>query len=336
MIKLSKREINKIKGFAHYYSESYEQAITYLEKVKNDAHVYEIIAYSYMNLREYKLAQEYALKAIELGRESAYIIYTRVTTANLARSDQAYQTLLCGIKKHSAQACISLANMGLDFSGSQQRQLYAEEKMDLLEKAWKYSRQNQKGLNALNIALTYKGMTRPNCVLNELTKEECEIRAGKYFRLANEFHSTCVGTYNEYMFTCLNEKTPRKERNLILNSLFEHFDYHAALYFGLMLTQNSTKNPSCGGEAWMLFNYGVSKGDNACALVYGLICGSNMKGSSFNLKNAKELLQIIYADKRLINVPLSLKETYLSLIGQYDSQLNTYLKELKQRIYDPK
>ena len=336
MIKLSKREINKIKGFAHYYADSYEQAITYLDKIGNDEHAYEMIAYSYMNLREYKAAQEYALKAIELGRESAYVIYTRVTTANLARNDQAYQVLLQGLSKHSAQACISLANMGLDFSGPQQRLMFTQEKMDLLEKAWKYTKSEQKGLNALNIALAYKEMARTTRFYDDSIKTECEIRAGKYFRLANEFDVSHAGTYNEYMFICLNEKTPRKERCLILDSLFEHFDYHSALYFGLMLIQNGPKKHSCGGEAWMLFNYGASKGNNACALVFGLICGSNMKGSSFDLRKAKELLQIIYADKISINVPLSLKDTYLSLIEQYDSQLDIYLKELKPRIYDPK
>ena len=59
MIKLNKKEITKIKGFAHYYAESYEHAIKYLEKLDRDAHAYELIANSYMYLREYKLAEYY-------------------------------------------------------------------------------------------------------------------------------------------------------------------------------------------------------------------------------------------------------------------------------------
>ena len=336
MIKLTKKEINKIKGFAHYYTESYEQAITYLEKIENDAHVYEAIAYSYMYLRDYQAAQEYALKAIELGRESAYVIYTRVTTDNLQRHDLAFNVLKKGVEKHSAQACLSLANMGLDYNGPQKRSMFAEERMELLEKAWKYSKVNQKGIIALNIALSYKGMIRPTSLDNDVVNTECEIRAGQYFRLANELDCARVGIYSEYMFVCFSENTPRKERNLILDSLLEHFDYHSALYFGLLLIQNGPKKIATTSEAWKLFGYGMSKGDNACALLFGLTCGSHMPGSLFDVAKTQDLFNIIYRDKRLINVPKTLKETYLSLIENYDNRFNSYLKELEPKIYDPK
>ena len=144
------------------------------------------------------------------------------------------------------------------------------------------------------------------------------------------------------MFACLSEQTPAKEKKAILNSLFEHFDHKAALYFGLLLIQNGSKRIHSSGEPWMLFGYGTGKGDNACALLYGLIYGSHLPGSSFEYNKARELLQIVYRFKNspnaslLIHVPSSLKDTYLSLIEEYDPQFNNYIKELKLRIYDSK
>lgn len=341
MIKLSKKEITKIKGYAHYYSESYEHAIRYLEKLDKDAQAYELIANSYMYLREYKLAQEYALKAIELGRDSAYVVYTRVTTANLDRKDIAFAQLTKGVSNHSSQACVALANLGLDFSGPQVRNMNTQEVIDLLEKAWKYNRSSTKGLVALQIATSYKTLCHPNKVDFFTNIDELKAKAAKYFRLANDYGYK-YGQLNEEMFSCLSEQTPPKEKKAILHSLFEHFDHKVALYFGLLMIQNGPKKIYSSGESWMLFGYGTGKGDNACALLYGLIYGSHLPGSSFDYNATKDLLQIVYGSKSksnvpsLIHVPSSLKSTYLSLIDEYDAQFNHYLKELKVRIYDTK
>ena len=85
MITLTQFDKYKLEGFVYLSREMYNDSLESFEKalkIKEDGHIYFQMAYDYVYLKDYKKAQECALKAINNGYD-AYQLYDKIAVGNL-------------------------------------------------------------------------------------------------------------------------------------------------------------------------------------------------------------------------------------------------------------
>ena len=278
---------------------------------------------------------------IEKGYHKAYHLYRFIVAKNLDKYERALDFLVKGVEKHSAHACISLLTLYLyDGVNSTEKPLF-EEYEDLLKKAWKYAKNDEKCYVANNISWIYSELIKEYSDKSyggrfDSIVNECKEKAIKFSLIANEYgNGIRPQRNNSNLANFLKYDIKSSLKRKILDSMYDNFDASAALLFGLLLIQNSGKRVNLSSEAWLLFAYGMKSNDNACALLYGLIYGSHLPGSGFDAKVVKQFFDIFLEEKRPILVPAVAYDTYLQLLNNYDKRFDRTLNEIKRYIYAP-
>lgn len=85
MITLTQFDKLKLEGFVFSSHELYEDSLESFNKaleIKEDPQIYYQMAYCYCYLRDYKKAQEYALKAIDKGYD-AYSLFAQIVVDSM-------------------------------------------------------------------------------------------------------------------------------------------------------------------------------------------------------------------------------------------------------------
>ena len=260
MIELTNFDLHKLYGFILSRCEKYEESLEEFNQALNiqqDGQIYYQMAYCYVYLREYKLAQKYALVAIETEYD-AYSLYQQITWGNLRDYGAVVKVLKEGVKKKSSSACMLYSD-------------YVEffEKEKYLEMAFEYAKPSDRGLVAFNLSQKYKMLEVqfPNMVKDK--------KSLHYMKIYNEYGLSLL-TANHLNITLFDEYEENNDHDVI-QMLFNRFDADAELIFLLMLLEKQFKetgdtNIDETSVIYYLINYLATKEKNqVCKLLKAYI-----------------------------------------------------------------
>ncbi len=268
MIKLTDFDKMKLSGFIYADAERYlESQLSFKDalKIKDDGQIYYQMALNHCYLREYKEAQACALKAIELGYDDSYELYSRITVGNLADMDSAIRVLRDGAEKKKASACFALAWLHYD------NNLCPDLKdhnscIECLELAYKYAEPNKKGIFAFKISRLYGSLLR----LYPFLKEQYGNKPAEYISIFNEYGGAFASAkhINIVMFDSLSNN----EDHAMVDMLFERFDNDAKLLFAFMLLEEEYKDNGQSnvikGLPYLLIKEASKSNNSAAKLLY--------------------------------------------------------------------
>lgn len=314
MIKLSEFNKLKIKGYANLCKEKYEDAIALFQSaliIKDDAQIYELIAKCYVYLKEYKLASEYALRAVELGNEESFTLFTEVTMGCLRDIEAALKALNNGANNRSSTACLMLADI---YSGRYPMEFTNNEDIfqcsHFLEEAYKYCPDHKKGNMAYAIAKRYQYLSRIGLTLFRERTLFFFKEAEKYKIYGNSVRD------DVFKVAAQNEETLEEQT---IDVLFNNVDGFSCLVFGLWLMYSENESRiSIDSDAFSLFKEGLKAKNGACALICGLEFGA-FDATKFNKTKALRFISLAKSKKVLI--PAYFESLFETILEDYDTEL---------------
>lgn len=332
MVQLDQFQKYKLEGFIYSVHELYQDSIDSFEKaleIKTDGQIYYQISYCYCYLKDYKKAQEYALKAINEGYD-AYILFKDITVGNLAKVNDAVKVLNGGVEKGFASACLALANLHIDNNlEPDMKDPFKASKY--LELAFEYAKPEEKAQVVYSVYSNYKVLFGMNPYFSKFAKEDKISKYLKEFNKLGGFPQT-PSFFNVSLFDELDKRDDKE----VFDLLFKRFDGDAKLIFGLLLLEDEMRDSgkvSADHDSFAFLNIleGVMKDNNgACMLLMALCFGSDLDGAEKDEKIVKSL----FADARKSHVciPSRFRDLVNGLIDHFDEEYSEYVQFFKKRL----
>lgn len=332
MIALNQFDKLKLEGFVFSSHELYEDSLESFNKaleIKEDPQIYYQMAYCYCYLRDYKKAQEYALKAIDKGYD-AYSLFAQITVGNLAKVNEAVKVLNEGVEKHFSSACLALANLHID-NNLEPDMREPFEAAKYLELAYEYSKPEERIQILYSIYKQYRVLYGfyPYCAT--YFKED---RALKYLKEYNKYggHPSPLSFFNVSLFNELDKKDDHE----IVQLLFDRFNGDSKLIFGLLLLEEELKekgeiHATHDSFAFLTMLEGVLKDNNgACCLMMALCFASDLNPDDDDEKIARGLLND--SKKHHVCIPERFREMVKHLLDHFQEKYQGDVEYLKKSL----
>ena len=325
MIKFTKNDISKAKALACHDLNLDYSARRYLNECKDDVHTVYLKA-KYLCLdRKYEEAVE-LLKPYLLENNFDIIdLYLTVAIGNLQRFNEAYNFMQMLANKRKCFGYYGL--FSLSGSDRNMQSKPAEfQRIEYVEKAFKCANFDDK------ITLTY---LFSNILTSPVYKDFKTKELGHKLKFKTLYLASVTPENKLYFinkFEREDELIQKRFKKEFKKIIFKNFDPASALLIGLyMIKHNNKKKIDYNDDAFILFNFGHSKKDKLCSILYALKFGHKGINDEESLTKARSILKNakdIYATN-LCFVPPSLYDTYLRLIDDfhislYPSIMNLY------------
>ena len=289
MVKLNDFYKNKVIGKVYLLQEDSTNALLYLNRalqIKEDPEVLEKIGMAYYYDREYKMAQEYFLKAIDCG-DDCYALFKKVTVDNLRDMDKAVSVLKDGVTKHSAYACILLGDLHIENIINPDMVNYDEAER-YLNLAYEYVQPDRKAEIAFILAQRCARLLR-------LTKNE-KFASQKYFYLKECYKYNSSVQQDREILNYLFEAADACNDESVFEILSSELDGSAMLLFALLLLEEEyeqDKNISIQKSMGMFIaKQGANQHNGGCAVLAALCYGSDFKDSEYKPEFVKHYIEV--------------------------------------------
>lgn len=285
MIYLTEFDKKKLEGrllLSHGFQNKAIQRFNSALDIKNDPEIYFHLAYACCDLKDYVKAQEYSLKAIELGYD-AYALFSLITIGNLRDITTATNVLKKGMEKKHSSAYFEMARLHI-YNVVEPDMLDPFKASECLELAYEYAPEEKKGLTAYSISKMYKALYRLFPYFSKYEKENKELYYLKIFNKYGVGINSFCGGYAE-----LFETANKSDDYSVIQTLFDGFNGEAMFIFALMLLYEEY---SATGTIILKDNLGILTANEGatkfkhggCYALLALQYGSDFEGSEYNDK----------------------------------------------------
>jgi tetratricopeptide (TPR) repeat protein len=287
--------------------------------IKDDPSLYSYISLALCRMREYKEAQDYAIKAIEKGYD-AYGLYSKITVGNLANVNQAVKVLKSGVEKRNPSACLEMAKLHIDNNLEPDMVDYFEASK-YLDLAFEYSSVEKRGLIAYTISRWYGILNRMHPYFKSTKKEDMELY---YLKIFNEYGGAFVSSEgtNIELFNVYDANDDYG----IIDVLYKRFDGDAYAIFALLLLQEEyektgTLNLDHNKGCLTAVAGAMRTGNGACRAISSICFASDFEGAVWDPSEANKILKD--ARRSGIYIPKRFESFYKELISHLDEEVRT-------------
>lgn len=277
MIKLTDFDKHKLAGLVYseagdqFYRKALEEFNAAL-KIKEDGNVYSEMALLFCHLRDYKTAQEYSFKAIELGEED-YNTYKEITYGNLADVSQTYKVLEKGIQNKKSLACYEMGCLHL-FNTLDPDMVNPYKAMEYFDLCYEYTDEKQKGIVAYLIYKQYK-------IINKQYPYLKTKNSYLYMKKAIEYSSRLAALPGDFV-RLFNEANKIDEQDIISVLFNCYYQEEAKMLFAFLLLEEGYEcvnrnvvEPN--SVPYLLIKMAAKKGANQPALLMHLYLTNTLR-----------------------------------------------------------